>query len=59
MLKKCQNTSIERLKSNMASEQELKKANPLHKEFQIILDEEFKDRKNNQTVKKFYFAFEN
>ena len=29
----------------MASEQELKKTNPLHKEFQALLDEDFKDRK--------------
>ncbi len=37
----------------MASEQELKKANPLHKEFQNLLDEDFKDRKlkENQIIK--------
>ena len=29
----------------MAIEQELKKPNPLHKEFQALLDEDFKDRK--------------
>ena len=29
----------------MATEQELKKSNPLHKEFQTLLDEDFKDRK--------------
>ena len=29
----------------MATEQELKKENPLHKEFQNLLDEDFKDRK--------------
>ena len=29
----------------MATEQELKKPNPLHKEFQALLDEDFKDRK--------------
>ncbi len=29
----------------MASEQELKKVNPLHQEFQNLLDEDFKDRK--------------
>ena len=29
----------------MASEQELKKINPLHQEFQNLLDEDFKDRK--------------
>ncbi len=29
----------------MASEQELKKTNPLHKEFQALLEEDFKDRK--------------
>ena len=29
----------------MASEQELKKTNPLHNEFQALLDEDFKDRK--------------
>ena len=29
----------------MATEQELKKTNPLHKEFQSLLDEDFKDRK--------------
>ncbi len=37
----------------MASEQELKKANPLHKEFQNLLDEDFKDRKlkENEIIK--------
>ena len=37
----------------MASEQELKKPNPLHKEFQNLLDEDFKDRKlkENQIIK--------
>ena len=36
----------------MASKQELKKANPLHKEFQNLLDEDFKDRKlKNQIIK--------
>ena len=35
----------------MASEQELKKTNPLHKEFQSLLDN-FKDRKHpNQVIK--------
>ena len=29
----------------MATEQELKKTNPLHEEFQNLLDEDFKDRK--------------
>ena len=29
----------------MSTEQELKKINPLHKEFQSLLDEDFKDRK--------------
>ena len=29
----------------MASEQELNKTNPLHKEFQSLLDADFKDRK--------------
>ena len=29
----------------MATEQELKKTNPLHKEFQALLDADFKDRK--------------
>ena len=29
----------------MASEQELKKVNPQHKEFQNLLDKDFKDRK--------------
>ena len=29
----------------MSTEQELKKTNPLHKEFQALLDEDFKDRK--------------
>ena len=29
----------------MASEQELKNINPLHKEFQNLLDKDFKDRK--------------
>ena len=37
----------------MAIEQELKKANPLHKEFQSLLDEDFKDRKlkENEIIK--------
>ena len=37
----------------MASEQELKKINPLKKEFQSLLDEDFKDRKlkENQIIK--------
>ena len=37
----------------MATEQELKKENPLHKEFQNLLDEDFKDRKlkENQIIK--------
>ena len=37
----------------MASEQKLKKTNPLHKEFQALLDEDFKDRKltENRVVK--------
>ena len=37
----------------MASEQELKKQNPLHKEFQNLLDQDFKDRKlkENQIIK--------
>ena len=29
----------------MATEQEIKNANPLHKEFQNLLDQDFKDRK--------------
>ncbi len=29
----------------MATEQELKNASPLHKEFQNLLDQDFKDRK--------------
>ena len=29
----------------MATEQELKKTNPLHKEFQALLDAEFKNKK--------------
>ena len=33
----------------MATEQELKKTNPLHKEFQNLLDEDFKDRKLRKT----------
>ena len=33
----------------MATEQELKKTNPLHKEFQSLLDEDFKDRKLKET----------
>ena len=33
----------------MATEQELKKENPLHKEFQNLLDEDFKDRKLKKT----------
>ena len=37
----------------MAIEQELKKSNPLHKEFQNLLDEDFKDRKlkENEIIK--------
>jgi len=37
----------------MATEQELKKTNPLHQEFQNLLDEDFKDRKlkENQIIK--------
>ena len=37
----------------MASEQELKKTNPLHKEFQNLLDKDFKDRKlkENEIIK--------
>ena len=37
----------------MATEQELKKINPLHKEFQSLLDEDFKDRKlkENEIIK--------
>ena len=37
----------------MAIEQELKKPNPLHKEFQSLLDEDFKDRKlkENEIIK--------
>tara|TARA_B100000963_G_scaffold127017_1_gene110858 strand:- start:6353 stop:8080 length:1728 start_codon:yes stop_codon:yes gene_type:complete len=37
----------------MASEQELKKTNPLHKEFQNLLEEDFKDRKlkENEIIK--------
>ena len=37
----------------MASEQELKKSNNLHKEFQNLLDQDFKDRKikENEIIK--------
>ncbi len=37
----------------MSTEQELKKINPLHKEFQNLLDEDFKDRKlkENEIIK--------
>ncbi len=37
----------------MATEQELKKTNPLHKEFQNLLEEDFKDRKlkENEIIK--------
>ena len=37
----------------MASEQELKKQNPIHKEFQNLLDQDFKDRKlkENEIIK--------
>ena len=37
----------------MASEQELKNTNPLHKEFQSLLDKDFKDRKlkENEIIK--------
>ena len=34
----------------MATEQELKSINPLHKEFQNLLDQDFKDRKLKETV---------
>ena len=37
------------LKTNMASEQELKNTNPLHKEFQNLLDQDFKDRSLKKT----------
>ena len=36
------------INKNMASEQELKN-NPLHKEFQNLLDKDFKDRKLKKT----------
>ena len=41
------------LKKNMASEQELKNPNPLHKEFKNLLDKDFKDRKlkENEIIK--------
>ena len=37
----------------MATEQELKNINPLHKEFQSLLDQDFKDRKlkENEIIK--------
>ena len=37
----------------MASEQELKNTNPLHKEFQSLLDKDFEDRKlkENEIIK--------
>ena len=37
----------------MASEQELKNNNPLHKEFQNLLEKDFKDRKlkENEIIK--------
>ena len=37
----------------MASEQEIKNINPLHKEFQNLLDQDFKDRKlkENEIIK--------
>ena len=37
----------------MASEQELNKTNPLHKEFQTLLEKDFKDRKlkENEIIK--------
>ena len=37
----------------MASEQELKNVSPLHKEFQNLLDKDFKDRKlkENEIIK--------
>ena len=37
----------------MASEQELKNPNPLHKEFKNLLDKDFKDRKlkENEIIK--------
>ena len=40
---------VERIKKNMATEQELKEINPLHKEFQILLDQDFKDRNLKKT----------
>ena len=41
------------LKKNMESKQELKKNNNLHKEFQNLLDKDFKDRrlKENEIIK--------
>ena len=37
----------------MATEQELNKTNPLHKEFQTLLEKDFKDRKlkENEIIK--------
>ena len=42
-----------KLRKNMASEQELNKTNPLHKEFQTLLEKDFKDRKlkENEIIK--------
>ena len=42
MLKKCLNTWTKKIKKNMASEQELNKTNPLHKEFQSLLEKTLK-----------------
>ena len=41
----------------MAREQELKENNPLHKEFQNLLDQDFKDRKlkENEIIKLNFF----
>ena len=36
----------------MATEQELKNISPSHKEFQSLLDEDFKDRKEHEDEKR-------
>ena len=53
MLVKMSKYVDKKIKTSMSTEQELKKNNPLHKEFQNLLDEDFKDRKlkENEIIK--------
>ena len=48
MLKKMSNYINDKVKFNMSIEQELK-PNPLHKEFQNLLDKDFKDKNLKKT----------